>query len=330
MSSDSNGAQKGGDLKAQLARLGYGADAPVEPVPAPEELRRSLLKKREREGRAVAGRPIAFRRDLPRTVPRPSSGVGPPSDPVRLESTVEGRETAHRERGRFFAIQTPVFRIADAPRIAELLRDRLSGERSGVRHRLRQACGSADLGVDDVIFLDVESTGLGCSPLFLVGVMLWEGDGLTVKQYLARDYAEEAAVIASFAEDCLHKRLVVTFNGKSFDVPFLRARAAATGVRLEFRAAHIDLLHECRRVWKNVLPDCRLQTLESRVCGRTRRGDIAGAEIPDAYHAFVRTGDARRIVEILRHNALDLVTLAELMTRLPDADAGEDGRMVGQ
>ena len=57
--------------------------------------------------------------------------------------------------------------------------------------------------------------------------------------------------------------------------------------------------------------------MESHICGRARHGDIPGAEIPEAYHAFVRTGDAAMIVEILRHNMLDLVTMADIMARLP-------------
>ena len=53
------------------------------------------------------------------------------------------------------------------------------------------------------------------------------------------------------------------------------------------------------------------------MCRRPRCGDIAGSEIPDAYHAYVRTEDATQIVDILKHNMLDLVTLADLMSRLP-------------
>jgi uncharacterized protein YprB with RNaseH-like and TPR domain len=54
------------------------------------------------------------------------------------------------------------------------------------------------------------------------------------------------------------------------------------------------------------------------VCGHHERvGDIPGAEIGEAYHAFVRTGDARQMVQILTHNMLDLVTLAEILMHLP-------------
>ena len=81
---------------------------------------------------------------------------------------------------------------------------------------------------------------------------------------------------------------------------------------------HFDLLHESRRVWKDVLPDCRLQTLERHVCGRFRQADIPSSEVPEAYHEFVRTENAWQIVEVLNHNLLDLVTLADLMTRFPE------------
>jgi uncharacterized protein YprB with RNaseH-like and TPR domain len=85
---------------------------------------------------------------------------------------------------------------------------------------------------------------------------------------------------------------------------------------------HLDLLHHARRRWRDVLPDCRLQTLEWRVCGRRRSGDIPGEEIPEVYHRFVRTGDSRDIVSVFHHNALDLVTLADLAVALT---APEDG-----
>ena len=168
-----------------------------------------------------------------------------------------------------------------------------------------------------MLLLDIETTGLSCTPLFLVGTMDWEDGAPTVRQYLARDYSEEPAIISLFLQRAAAKRLLVSFNGKSFDLPYLRMRAAANGVPFIVEPAHFDLLHECRRVWGNVLPDCRLLTLESQVCGRPRRGDIAGEEIPAAYHAFVRTGDARRIAVIVRHNKLDLLTMAELLTRFP-------------
>ena len=105
----------------------------------------------------------------------------------------------------------------------------------------------------------------------------------------------------------------ITFNGKSFDVPYILDRSFATGVRMPREFGHVDLLHVARRRWKRVLPNCKLQTLERYISKRIRGGDIPGAEIPQAYHDFVRTGDARKIKPILYHNALDLITMGEVL-----------------
>ena len=64
------------------------------------------------------------------------------------------------------------------------------------------------------------------------------------------------------------------------------------------------------------MPDCKLQTLETFVLARTRRGDIPGADIPAAYHDFVETGDAKLLADILHHNLLDLTTMGQLVSKL--------------
>ena len=107
------------------------------------------------------------------------------------------------------------------------------------------------------------------------------------------------------------------FNGKTFDLPYVRIRSAATGLAFTVDAAHFDLLHVCRRIWKDAVPDCKLQTLESCICGRFREDDISGCQIPDAYHAYVHTGSAAQMARCIKHNMLDLMTMADLMTRLP-------------
>lgn len=176
----------------------------------------------------------------------------------------------------------------------------------------------AGLGLEHLLFFDLETTGLSCVPLFLIGALVWNGEGLEVRQYFARDYAEERAALSLFHALAAGKRAFVTFNGRSFDVPFLRARAAVHRIPFQEAPVHLDLLHLGRRAWGARFGDCKLQTLERCVCGRRRHGDIPSAEIPEVYHDFVRTGNARLIAQVLRHNLLDLLTLAELMVNLPE------------
>ena len=170
----------------------------------------------------------------------------------------------------------------------------------------------------DLLFLDLETLGLGNSAVFLIGCLTLGEGGACVQQLLARDYSEEASIIREFARLLRGRRVLVSFNGKSFDWPVLTGRAGMWHVALPGpdELAHLDVLYECRRRWGGRLPDCRLVTIESRICGRERRGDVQGERIPQVYHDFVATGDARLIEPVLRHNALDLVTLAEVLGRL--------------
>jgi len=324
------------DLRAQLDELGYGSGAGKgRAVFVADDLRRTLGRKKRSDkverGTTVASpsaldlpgqrspeplQAIHYRRDLPRrnTSAAKARGAGMH---VSLEDAVNGTELACEKYGNLFLVRHRVCSLKSVASLNDTFSDALDDPRSALCVRLADVHDPVDLSPSDVVFMDIETTGLGCSPLFLIGVMAWGKDGFEVRQFLARNYAEEAATIASFTEACADKKLLVTFNGKSFDFPFIRTRAAATRVPFSLDPSHLDLLHLSRRIWKGKFADCKLQTLERHLCGRVRHGDIPGSEIPDAYHAFVRTGNARQIVDILKHNMLDLVTLADIMTRFP-------------
>jgi len=181
---------------------------------------------------------------------------------------------------------------------------------------LAAICRAGRLAPREVLFMDIETTGLGMTPVFLIGTMECDDGEFRFRQYFARDYSEEAAIIAAFSDRMRSSRVLVTFNGKSFDVPFLEGRAIATGAAFHRPHGHLDLLHEARRRYRGELPNCKLQTLEHTICGRAREEDIPGCEIPAAYHDFVRTGDAAKIKTILLHNLYDLLTMADLMGRM--------------
>ena len=166
-----------------------------------------------------------------------------------------------------------------------------------------------------VLFVDIEATGFTSgTPVFLVGTFVCEPEGgFRLRQYLARDYGEEGVILSFFAEQLEQAEAIVSFNGKRYDLPYLRDRSAYHAVPFPFTQPHIDLLHESRARFRHRLPNCRLQTLERWLCRRVRTGDIPGHEIPDAYHRYVRTGNALEMRDIVHHNALDLITLAEVM-----------------
>lgn len=172
---------------------------------------------------------------------------------------------------------------------------------------------------DRMVLLDLETCGLSGAALFLVGLLRCVDGVPTVELLLARDYAEEHAVLESLWQIMAEQDALVTFNGKSFDWPMVLDRSARyrlAAARVPRKMLHVDMLHHARRRWRRQLPDCRLQTLEQVVCRRTRTGDIPGHRIPAAYADFVRTGFERDMEAILYHNAMDLVTLLDLTLRL--------------
>jgi uncharacterized protein YprB with RNaseH-like and TPR domain len=172
---------------------------------------------------------------------------------------------------------------------------------------------------DGAIGLDLETCGLAGSALFLIGLFRQIDGQAIIELLLARNYAEEPAVLATLWQTIVGHQVLLTFNGKTFDWPMVIERSVRH--RLQPVAApnhflHIDILHHARRRWRKQLPNCRLQTLEQHVCCRHRTDDIPGHRIPAVYAEYVRTGFERDMDSVLHHNALDLVTLFDLALRL--------------
>jgi len=162
-------------------------------------------------------------------------------------------------------------------------------------------------------FIDIETLGLSSMPVFLVGILHRNQGGLELTQILARDFPEEAPLLAETLAALRGIEVLFSYNGATFDLPLLEERAIYHAVDWLLAAEHVDLLKPARRRFRGRFPDCRLQTLETMLCGRTREDDIPGAEIPRRYQEFVRSQDARLLEVVIRHNQLDLLTLAEIV-----------------
>ena len=76
---------------------------------------------------------------------------------------------------------------------------------------------------------------------------------------------------------------------------------------------HVDLVHLARRVHGKRLGACKLTTVEDKVLGFVREGDIPGGEVVQRFRHFLRTGDEGALVAVVDHNAWDIVALASLL-----------------
>jgi hypothetical protein len=183
---------------------------------------------------------------------------------------------------------------------------------------LDPALAPPDAPGDRTLFVDLETTGLsgGAGTVaFLVGCGWFDMGAFQVRQFLLTSYASERALLAAVADCFADATLLVTYNGKTFDVPVMETRWLFHRIPPPLDAVrHFDMLHPARRLWRPRAPNddggCRLGTLERVLCGVTRVGDVPGMEIPARYFRFLRSGDARPLEPVLEHNRLDLISLA--------------------
>ena len=167
-------------------------------------------------------------------------------------------------------------------------------------------------------FLDTETSGLAGGTgtyAFMVGAGRYTSQGFELIQFFMRDPLEEPALLLALEQFLAPCRTLVTFNGKSFDVPLLNTRYILQGWNSPFNElAHIDLLHLSRRLWRDRLPSRTLSNLEVHILGAHRsEEEVPGWMIPQMYFEYLRDGDARPLKRIFYHNAMDVVSLAALL-----------------
>lgn len=305
--------RRGGSARADAETAQPPDASPAAATPEDEGSGRSQLQRLERALVGEAGEGLSLKQRLERLVAaasvreRARRPIAPP-----LEELVPG-QSIRNERGAFYQVEH------------DMALDALHGEVPLARLRLASPEGitilagepgleSFDLG--RAAFLDTETTGLAGgtgTAAFLIGLGYVEGERFVVRQYFMRDYDEEPAMLLALAQDLARFSGLVTFNGKLFDVPLLESRYRLNRDRFPLgAAAHLDLLHPARRLWKLRLESCRLQALESALLGVRRREDIPGELIPQAYFGYVRSRDARAVARIVEHNRIDIVSLAAL------------------
>jgi uncharacterized protein YprB with RNaseH-like and TPR domain len=175
------------------------------------------------------------------------------------------------------------------------------------------------------LYLDTETTGLAGGTgtyAFLVGLAWWDAGGLQVEQFFMRDFTEEYSVLQELSARIADRPVLFTFNGKSFDWPLLENRFTMTrSIPAPKLAAHLDLLHPARALWKLRLGSVRLVELERHVLDAPRLGwrrddDVSSALIPQFYFDYLRGGPVEPLAGVVRHNQMDLRGLAALFCKM--------------
>lgn len=221
------------------------------------------------------------------------------------------------------------------------------------------ACGGdpvlAELDLRSAAFIDAETTGLAGGTgtlIFLLGIGTFKGPSgapesprshkgkgtetqrelggdqgsFVIRQFFAQEPVAERAMLhaaAAVLEGCTG---VVSYNGRSFDLPLLTTRFIINRLppRLQ-EVPHLDLLFPARRLWRARIGSCALGNVEQEALGvRRAQTDVPGWLIPSLYRHYLRSGDAREIGRVFYHNLEDILSLVALTARLGRLFIGAD------
>ena len=165
-------------------------------------------------------------------------------------------------------------------------------------------------------FMDIETKGLSNVPIILIGVAEIKGNNIIASQYFLRDYADEPNILEAYLNHLDEDSIHVTFNGKSFDVPFIKNRCRYNGIEGNLDLPHLDLMYFAKNLWKDTLPNCQLQTIEREIFGIEREEDVPGQYIPGYYDAYLSQNNIGQVVPIIEHNAQDIISLASFLNKM--------------
>ncbi|MCU9815023.1 ribonuclease H-like domain-containing protein [Paraclostridium sp. AKS73] len=162
---------------------------------------------------------------------------------------------------------------------------------------------------------DIETTGL--SPKYckviLIGVLYNLNNKTIIKQYFAESEEEEKDLLLKFINDIKTFDHHITFNGVSFDIPFLNSRFNSNDIDFSIdKCDDIDILRIVKPFKEKLsLSDCKLKTIE-KYMSIQREDTISGKESVELYKSFLISKDISLKEKILLHNYEDIYYLGKI------------------
>lgn len=206
--------------------------------------------------------------------------------------------------------------------------------------------------VDEIIFFDIETTGLSpkTSYLYLIGLTYYHNNSWHLTQWLLKDPNHEIKLLNLLTNKIKSYKRIIHYNGDSFDIPYLIYKYKL--YKLENPFSNIDSFDLYKKVnpYRKTFhfPNLKLKTLE-HYFGFKRKDKYSGRDLIDIYSQFVGRCQYEKLISnesienyksknesskvssvyladiLLLHNYEDLIGLLEVSGILIYVDFFENG-----
>lgn len=172
---------------------------------------------------------------------------------------------------------------------------------------------------EEAVFLDIETTGLSPmrSFIYLIGLVFIDLKEMTmhITQIIAEDRDEEEEILKLTKEKLKGYKTVVTYNGNSFDLPFIAKRSERYGI--EPIAMDSFDMYEKLRLHKDTLKldGLKQKNIEKKL-GITREDRYNGGECISFYKDYVKNKNQESFDRFVLHNYDDLLYMPATMSIL--------------
>lgn len=235
------------------------------------------------------------------------------SEELSLEFEVELDAKLIREKNSYIVVKENFYPLENYPFFQELQQKNFVLKDF---HRITLEPAAEELNLRRTLFIDLETTGLSGGAgtyAFLIGLGHIELDHIVVRQYLLPDFQYEWLLLKYIENNLGNFENIISFNGKSFDIPLLRNRFVLNRMDSVLdELMHIDVLYAARRLWKKRVSACDLQNLEYVILGQERQYDVPSEMIPHIYFEFIRKRRAAMLRDVLEHNFYDITNMVLL------------------
>lgn len=169
------------------------------------------------------------------------------------------------------------------------------------------------------LFFDIETTGLNAqyNRVISINTLYCENGTIYINQLFSDNANDEKMILNSFNNILKNIDFIITYNGNSFDLPFLAKRINFNSLDITFDDyCKLDLLKEIRKIKSKItLNNYKLKTVESYF-NIAREDTLSGKDIIKLYTSYLLNQKKEYRNLILQHNYEDVLNLPILLDKI--------------